>query len=51
MLKIFVMKKYENIRENIKEVIIIGMNNIKDSRIINFKIFEFSKPRILKTKF
>ena len=51
MSKIFVMKKYENTRENIKEGIIIGMNNSKDSRIINLKILEFPKPRILKTKF
>ena len=45
------MKKYENITENIKEDMIIGTNNIKDSKIINLKIFELSKPRILKTKF
>lgn len=51
MSKIFVTKKYENTRENIKEGIIIGMNNSKDSRIINLKILEFPKPRILKTKF
>ena len=42
MLKIFVMKKYDNTRENIMEDIIIGMNNIKDSRIISLKILEFS---------
>ena len=50
-LKKVVMKKYENITENIKEDMIIGTNNIKDSKIINLKIFELSKPRILKTKF
>ena len=50
-LKKLVMKKYENIAENIKEDMIIGTNNIKDSKIINLKIFELSKPRILKTKF
>ena len=50
-LKKLVMKKYEDIPENIKEDVIIGTNNIKDSKIINLKIFELSKPRILKTKF
>ena len=30
MSKIFVTKKYENTRENIKEGIIIGMNNSKE---------------------
>ena len=51
ILKKFVTKKYENITENISEEKIIGTNNIKVSKIISLKIFIFSKPRILKTKF
>ncbi len=51
MLKKFVTKKYEKIIENIKEKIIMGKNNIKVSSIISLKIFNFSKPRILKTRF
>ncbi len=51
MLKKFVTKKYEKIIENIKEKIIMGMNNIRVSNIISLKIFNFSKPRILKTRF
>ena len=42
---------YENIKENINEKKIIGKNNIRDSNIINFIMLDFSKPRILKTRF
>ena len=35
ILKKFVTKKYENIIENIKEEIIIGINNIRVSSIIS----------------
>ena len=51
ILKKLVMKKYENILENISDDIIIGINNIKDSKIINLVILCFSKPKILKTRF
>ena len=51
ILKKLLMKKYENILENISEDITIGINSIKDSKIINLIIFCFSKPKILKTKF
>tara|TARA_B100000963_G_C22537544_1_gene630543 strand:- start:102 stop:353 length:252 start_codon:yes stop_codon:yes gene_type:complete len=51
MLKKLVMKKYENIIENINDEIMIGINSIKDSKIINLIILYFSKPKILKTKF
>ena len=51
ILKKLVMKKYENILENISDDIIIGINNIKDSKIINLIILYFSKPKILKTRF
>jgi hypothetical protein len=37
--------------ENSKEDIIMGINKIKDSKIINLIIFNFSKPKILKTRF
>ena len=46
-----VIKIYEEITANINEKKIIGVNNIKDSNIINLIMFDFSKPRILKTKF
>ena len=29
----------------------MGKNNINDSKIINFIMLAFSKPKILKTKF
>ena len=48
------IKKYktiEEILENIKEERIIGINIIKDSNNINFIMFRFSNPIILKTKF
>tara|TARA_B100000963_G_C22252998_1_gene505081 strand:- start:208 stop:426 length:219 start_codon:yes stop_codon:yes gene_type:complete len=51
MLKKFVMKRYENIIENINDSIIIGINNIRDSKIIKLIILDFSKPKILKTRF
>ena len=51
ILKKLVIKKYENILENINDDIIIGINNIKDSKIINLIILCFSKPKILKTRF
>ena len=44
-------KNPENIIENINEEIIIGINNIRVSNIISLKIFNFSKPRILRTRF
>ena len=43
--------EYKNLSEKINEDKIIGTNSIKDSKIINFIIPDFSKPRILKTKF
>ena len=49
--KKFITKKYENTTENIKEVRIIGIKSIKDSKINNFTMFDFSKPKILKTRF
>ena len=49
--KKFVTKKQEKIIENIREQIIIGTNNIRDSNIMSIKIFNFSKPKILKTRF
>ena len=45
------MKKYENTIENINDDITIGINRIKDSKIINLIILCLSKPKILKTKF
>ena len=51
ILKKFTTKKYENEIENNKEEISIGINRIKDSKIINLIIFDFSKPRILKIRF
>ena len=46
-----IVKMYENIIDNINEEIIMGKNNINDSKIINFIMLAFSKPKILKTKF
>ena len=51
ILKKLVIKKYENIIENINDDIIIGINNIKDSKIINLIILCLARPKILKTKF
>ena len=51
ILKKFVIKMYENIIENINEEIIMGKNSINDSKIINFIMLDFSKPKILKTRF
>ncbi len=51
ILKTLVIKMYENITDNINEEIIMGKNNINDSKIINFIMLAFSKPKILKTKF
>ena len=51
MLKNIDIKKYENVIENNKDDMIIGTNIIKDSKIINFIIFDFSNPRILNTRF
>ena len=51
ILKKFTIKKYENEIEKANEDIIIGINRINDSKIINLKIFDFSKPKILKTRF
>lgn len=46
-----VVKIYENMTANINEKIIIGINSIKDSNIIILIILDFSKPKILKTRF
>ena len=51
ILKTVVIKIYENITENINEEKMIGINIIIDSKIINLKILDFSKPKILKTRF
>ena len=51
ILKKFTIKKYENEIENANEDIIIGINRINDSKIINLKRLDFSKPKILKTRF
>ena len=51
ILKKFTTKKYEKEIENSKEDIIMGINKIKDSKIINLIIFNFSKPKIRKTRF
>ena len=51
ILKKFTTKKYEKEMENSKEDIIMGINKIKDSKIINLIIFNFSKPKIRKTRF
>ena len=51
ILKKPVIKKYVNVMENINEDMIIGIKSIKDSNIINLMMFDFSKPRILKTRF
>ena len=37
--------------ENVNEEKIIGINNTIDSKIINLKILDFSKPKTLKTRF
>ena len=47
----FLTKIYENEMENINEEVIIGINRINDSKIINLIILDFSKPKILKTRF
>ncbi len=49
--KKFTTKKYEKEMENKKEDTIMGINKIKDSKIINLIIFNFSKPKIRKTRF
>ena len=51
ILKKFTTKKYEKEIENNKEDTIMGINKIKDSKIINLIIFNFSKPKIRKTRF
>ena len=51
ILKKLVIKIYENVIENINEEIIMGKNSINDSKIINFIMLDFSKPKILKTRF
>ena len=51
ILKTVVIKIYENITENINEEKMIGINSIIDSKIINLKILDFSKPKILRTRF
>ena len=51
IFKKFLTKIYENEIENINEEAIIGINRINDSKIINFIILDFSKPKILKTRF
>ena len=51
ILKKFTTKKYEKEIEKSKEDIIMGINKIKDSKIISLIIFNFSKPKIRKTRF
>ena len=51
IFKKFLTKIYENEIENINEEVIIGINRINDSKIINLMILDFSKPKILKTRF
>ena len=51
IFKKFLTKMYENEIENINEEVIIGINRINDSKIINLIILDFSKPKILKTRF
>ena len=51
IFKKFLTKIYENEIENINEEVIIGINKISDSKIINLIILDFSKPKILKTRF
>ncbi len=51
IFKKFLTKIYENEIENINEEVIIGINRISDSKIINLIILDFSKPKILKTRF
>ena len=51
IFKKFLTKIYENEIENINEEVIIGTNRINDSKIINLIILDFSKPKILKTRF
>ena len=51
IFKKFLTKIYENEIENISEEIIIGINRMNDSKIINLIILDFSKPKILKTRF
>ena len=51
IFKNFLTKIYENEIENINEEVIIGINRINDSKIINLIILDFSKPKILKTRF
>jgi hypothetical protein len=51
ILKTAVIKIYENVTENINEEKIIGINSIIDSKIINLKNLDLSKPKILRTRF
>ena len=51
ILKTVVIKIYENVTENINEEKIIGINSIIDSKIINLKNLDLSKPKILRTRF
>ena len=51
IFKKFLTKIYENEIENINEEVTIGINRINDSKIINLIILDFSKPKILKTRF
>ncbi len=51
IFKKFLTKIYENEIENINEEVIIGINKINDSKIISLIILDFSKPKILKTRF
>ena len=51
IFKKFLTKIYENEIENINEEVIIGINRINDTKIINLIILDFSKPKILKTRF
>ena len=51
ILKIFVMKIKENEVANNNEKKIMGINKTSDSNKIRIVMLDFSKPRILKTRF
>ena len=51
IFKKFFTKIYENEIENINDEVIIGTKSINDSKIISLIILDFSKPKILKTRF
>tara|TARA_B100000886_G_scaffold185850_1_gene127496 strand:+ start:1856 stop:2092 length:237 start_codon:yes stop_codon:yes gene_type:complete len=51
ILNIFVMKIKENKVANNNEKKIMGINKTNDSNKIRIVMLDFSKPRILKTRF